>query len=160
MTNAVFWDAYCLSYLAHLQSAVWEYEIMDVFHVILRGTRYYTLPTWLLEPDRYQELRQHTRRSRRSHRRQQNKTVVVEELNIVPIEKVIEERQLSLLGHVHSMNKERLTREIFKGRVLGKQGRKTTKMDGTSQPKGRAVRYKLEGGWTIGPEQRSMEEKN
>ena len=37
----------------------------------------------------------------------------VEELNIVPIEKVIEERQLSLLGHVHRMNEERLAKEIF-----------------------------------------------
>ena len=42
-------------------------------------------------------------------------TVVVEELNMVPIEKVIEGRQLSLLGHVHRMNEE-----IFEVRVPGK----------------------------------------
>ena len=33
-------------------------------------------------------------------------TVVVEELNMVPIEKVMEERQLRLLRHVHRMNEE------------------------------------------------------
>ena len=46
-------------------------------------------------------------------------TVVVEELNIAPIEKIIEERQLSLFGHVHIMNDERLAREIFEVRVPG-----------------------------------------
>ena len=43
--------------------------------------------------------------------------IVVEELNIVPIKKVMEERQLSLLEHVHRMNEERLAREIFEVRV-------------------------------------------
>ena len=46
-------------------------------------------------------------------------TVAVEEINIVPIEKVIE-RQLSLLGRVHRMNEERLARERFEVRVPGK----------------------------------------
>ena len=45
--------------------------------------------------------------------------VIVEELDIVPIEKVIEEKQLSLLGRVHRMNEERLAREMFEVRVLG-----------------------------------------
>ena len=31
MTHAVFSDAYCFSYLAHLQSAVCEYKLMDFF---------------------------------------------------------------------------------------------------------------------------------
>ena len=44
----------------------------------------------------------------------------MEELNIVPIEKIIEERQLSLLGQVHRMNEERLVREIFEVRMPGK----------------------------------------
>ena len=47
-------------------------------------------------------------------------TVVVEELNMVPIEKVVEKRQLSLLGHVHRMNEERLAKEIFEVSVPGK----------------------------------------
>ena len=47
-------------------------------------------------------------------------TVVVEELNMMPIEKVIEDRQLSFLEHVHRMNKERLAKEIFEVRVLEK----------------------------------------
>ena len=48
-------------------------------------------------------------------------TLAVEELiNIVPIEKVIEDRQLSLVGHVHRMNEERLAGEIFEVRVPGK----------------------------------------
>ena len=47
-------------------------------------------------------------------------TVVVEELNMVPIEEAREEIQLSLLRRVHRMNEERLAREIFEVKVLGK----------------------------------------
>ena len=47
-------------------------------------------------------------------------TVVVEELNMVPIEEAREEIQLSLLRRVHRMNEERLVEEIFEVRVLGK----------------------------------------
>ena len=38
---------------------------------------------------------------------------------MVPIEKVIGEKQLSLLGHVHRTNEERLTKEIVDVRVPG-----------------------------------------
>ena len=66
----------------------------------------------------------------------------MEELNIVPNEKVIEERQLSFLGHVPRMNEKRLAREIFEVRVPGKNevGRLPKKMDGTSQANSRAER--------------------
>ena len=73
--------------------------------------------------------------------------VVVEEL--LPIEKVIEQRQLSLLGHVHRMNEERLTKELFEVRVPGKnkagkqQRRCIERVRETSE---------LERGWNIGPE--------
>ena len=57
-----------------------------------------------------------------------------------------------MLGHVHRMNEE-----IFDG----KQGRKTAKMmDETNRTNCRAERYKLGRGRNIGPELRSMEEKN
>ena len=46
--------------------------------------------------------------------------VEVEEVNIVPIERVVEERELSLLGHEHIMNEERLAKEIFEVRIPGK----------------------------------------
>ena len=82
----------------------------------------------------------------------------MEELNIAPIEKIIEERQLSLFGHVHIMNDERLAREIFEVRVPGKN--KIGRWDRTSRTNNRAGRYKLERGWNIAPEQRSMEETN
>ena len=77
------------------------------------------------------------------------------------IKKVIDERQLSLLGHAHRVNEERLTREIFEVRAGEKQGRKTAKkIERTSQTNSRAERNKLERGRNVDPEQRSMEEKN
>jgi len=47
MTHAVFWHAYCLSYLSYLQSGVCQYEIVDFCHFILRGSRF--RGSWLIK---------------------------------------------------------------------------------------------------------------
>ena len=49
MTLAVFWDVHCLSYLAHFQSAIWEYEIVDFIHVILCGIRFRGTWAWFIK---------------------------------------------------------------------------------------------------------------
>ena len=56
---------------------------------------------------------------------------VMEELNVVPIEKVIEERQLSLRGHVHRMNEEKLAKEIFEVRQTAEQRDRNWREAGT-----------------------------
>ena len=67
---------------------------------------------------------------------------MVEELNIVPIEKVVEQRQLRLIGHVHRMNGERLAVEIFEVRVPEKnkmgrlQRRRTEQVRQTAELRG------------------------
>ena len=60
-------------------------------------------------------------------------TIVVEELNMVPIEKAIEEIQLSSLGHVHRTNEERLAEEIFEVGLPGKTRWEDPKEDGRNK---------------------------
>ena len=57
MTHAVFWDACCLGDLAHLQSAVYQYEIVDFFHVILHGIRFRCIWAWLIKNRRATTLK-------------------------------------------------------------------------------------------------------
>jgi len=57
MIHAVFWHAYSLSYLAYLQSAVCQYEIVDFCHVILRGSRFRGTWAWLIKNRRATTLK-------------------------------------------------------------------------------------------------------
>lgn len=47
-------------------------------------------------------------------------SVIVEELKIKPIEKIIEERQLSWLGHLLRMKEERITKQVYEARTQGR----------------------------------------
>ena len=60
-------------------------------------------------------LRKIENRTRRDRIR--NKVIVNQ---LTPIEKLIEERQLSWLGHVHRMENERRTKRIFEARIQGR----------------------------------------
>ena len=98
---------------------------MQVYHKVVRPSLIYGSETWTLSDKNKSKVKAKEMRFLRrikgiTRRDRIRNTVVAEGLNIVLIEKVIEERQLSLLGHVHRINKERLAKEIFEVRVTEK----------------------------------------
>lgn len=49
MTHAVFWDSHCLTYFVNFSSMVWQYDIVDLRHGILRGSRLQGTLVWLIK---------------------------------------------------------------------------------------------------------------